>query len=94
MKHIRYQHLNQNGYVSVRRIEVTQAEYDKYDELRLLGYSITTEHDEQDRVLVTVMNESYHPSIEKFCSYADRDSIILYAINALYTVLVHDQVPF
>ena len=93
MKHIRYQHLNQNKYVSMRYMQVTDSEYDHFCDLRTQGYEITTEHDGYDRLLLTIQsNRGYLPKIEKFCSYSDIESRVIKSIDRLAYQLVDQEV--
>jgi hypothetical protein len=91
MQHLQYQHLNASKYVSVRYMQVADGEYDRYCDLRKQGYSITTEHDGYDRILLTVeSNRGYLPKYEKICSYADRDAYMLKSISVLHMSVMQD----
>lgn len=93
MQHIQYQHLNKSKYISMRYMPATDSEYEQYARLARLGYSVTTEHDGDDRVLVTVgSNRGHYPLIEKFCSYADIHENIRKAICSLYVPVIIEGV--
>lgn len=93
MQHIQYQHMNAHKYVSVRYMLATDSEYEQYARLARLGYSVTTENDGDNRVLVTVgSNRGHYPLIEKFCSYADIHESIRNALSSLYVPVIIEGV--
>jgi hypothetical protein len=93
MQRLQYLHLNQNNYVSLRYMQVTDGEYDRFCYLRDSGYEITTEHDGYDRLLLTIQsNRGYLPKIEKFCSYSDIESRVIKSIDRLAYQLVEQEV--
>lgn len=89
MQRLHYQHENASKHIIDRYMPVTDSEYEQYKRLAGLGYYATTEHDGQDRLLVTVAsNRGWLPSIEKFCSYADSEEFIRNAICSLYVPVI------
>lgn len=93
MQSVQYQHMNANKYVSIRYMPVTDEEYRQYSRLRNLGYYATTEHDGQDRLLITVAsNRGHYPAIERYSSYADSEQLLLDAICSLYAAVVLEGV--
>jgi len=85
MQRIQYRHENKSKYVSMRYMPATDSEYEQYSRLRRLGYYVSSEHDGDDRVLITLAsNRGHYPSVEKYCAYADIDEQILNAISSIY----------